>query len=70
MLNLSRCLSKGHGTTVCIVATMICISAKMGSFLSWGALLGPKIVRHPYKKDLKRDPTLESYPTGTLIVPL
>ena len=35
----------------------------MGSSLNSGPFFGiPIIVRHPYKKDPKRDPTLENYP--------
>ena len=34
----------------------------MGSSLNYGPFLGPNIVRHPYKKDPKRDPNLENYP--------
>ena len=34
----------------------------MGSFLNQGPSQVPKIVRHPSKKDPKRDPNLENYP--------
>ena len=38
----------------------------MGSSLSYGPPLGPNIVRHPYKKHTKKDPTLENYPYDIL----
>ena len=34
----------------------------MGSFLNQGPSQVPKIVRHPSKKDPKRDPNLENHP--------
>ena len=34
----------------------------MGSSQNQGLLRSPHIVRHPYKKDPKRDPALENYP--------
>ena len=49
-----------HGGRTCSTCTRL---KDMGSSLNQGPFWGsPNIIRHPFKEDPKRDPSLENYP--------